>query len=158
MAAISSASTFNSAVSFIAGTIVFSSILYIIVDYLRVLHLRSYMPPGPFPLPVFGNYFAIPKEKPWYKFAEWSEYYNDPLITLWNGHRPNIICNDCWSISDLLEKRASNYSSRPRLIVMGEVTGAAETNQVCQIYGERWKTHRKLMVRDITNKAYLVNN
>lgn len=94
-------------------------ILWILVDYVGVLRLRRKMPPGPFPLPLFGNFFVIEKYKPWIQFERWSKEYNDPMITIWQGHRPTIMCNDIWSISDLLDKKANIYSSRPRMIAMG---------------------------------------
>ena len=94
-------------------------ILWILVDYVKVLRLRRKMPPGPFPLPLFGNFFAIEKYKPWLQFERWAKQYNDPMITIWQGHRPTIMCNDIWTISDLLDKKASIYSSRPHMIAMG---------------------------------------
>ncbi|KIY00149.1 uncharacterized protein Z520_03834 [Fonsecaea multimorphosa CBS 102226] len=120
-------------------------VIFILVDYVRVLRLRQKLPPGPFPLPLFGNFFQIPKVKPWIDFEKWSEYYKDPMITIWQGHRPTIMCNDIWTISDLLDKRANIYSSRPHMIAMGDMINATESNQVCLVYGDKWRLHRRLM-------------
>ncbi|KIW96445.1 uncharacterized protein Z519_03514 [Cladophialophora bantiana CBS 173.52] len=120
-------------------------VIFILVDYIRVLRLRQRLPPGPFPVPLFGNFFQIPKVKPWIDFEKWSEYYKDPMITIWQGHRPTIMCNDIWTISDLLDKRANIYSSRPHMIAMGDMINATDSNQVCLVYGDKWRLHRRLM-------------
>lgn len=57
----------------------------VVVDYLRMLHLRSKMPPGPVPLPIIGNTFSLPANKPWIYFEELSKKYKTPLITFWIG-------------------------------------------------------------------------
>ncbi|KAL1873218.1 hypothetical protein Daus18300_004038 [Diaporthe australafricana] len=113
-------------------------------NYIRVLLLRRKLPPGPFPLPVIGNHYRIPYVQPWIKFEEWSRQYGDPMITIWLGSRPVIVLNDAWTASDLLEKRADVYSSRPRFVAMGELTGSATTNQATLVYGDQWRLHRKL--------------
>jgi hypothetical protein len=115
-------------------------------NYIRVLLLRRRLPPGPFPLPVIGNHFRIPYWQPWVKFEEWSREYANPMITIWLGSRPVIVLNDAWTASDLLEKRADVYSSRPRFVAMGELTGSATTNQATLVYGDKWRLHRKLTV------------
>lgn len=121
---------------------------WVLIDYLRVLKLRQRLPPGPFPLPLVGNYYQIPKVKPWIAFEAWAQHYNDPMITIWQGHKPTIMCNDAWSISEMLDKRANLYSSRPRMIAMGDMVHATDTNQVCLVYGDKWRQHRRLMVRE----------
>jgi hypothetical protein len=55
------------------------------VDYAHMLYLRSRMPPGPFPLPIIGNTFSLPDNKPWIYFEQLSKKYNTPLITFWIG-------------------------------------------------------------------------
>lgn len=115
-------------------------------NYIRVLVLRRRLPPGPFPLPVIGNHFRIPWWQPWVRFEEWSREYDNPMITIWLGSRPVIVLNDAWTASDLLEKRADIYSSRPRFVAMGELTGSATTNQATLVYGDQWRLHRKLTV------------
>ena len=55
------------------------------LDYGRMLYLRSRMPPGPFPLPIVGNTYSLPENKPWIYFEDLSKQYNAPLITFWIG-------------------------------------------------------------------------
>ncbi len=57
----------------------------LVVDYARMLYLRSRMPPGPFPWPIIGNTFSLPENKPWIYFEELSKKYKAPLITFWVG-------------------------------------------------------------------------
>jgi Cytochrome P450 len=119
----------------------------LIIDYGRILFLRQRMPPGPFPWPIFGNVFQFPKEKPWYKFEEWSQKYNDPVITVWIGRSPTVVLNDAWTASELMDKRANIYSSRPRLPVPGIVMGGESWAQTMLPYGDQWRRQRKLTVR-----------
>ena len=127
----------TAAVLFAAGWITY--------DYLSVLRLRRKLPPGPFPLPLLGNYFLMRRDRPWIAWEQLSYQYGT-LMTLWNGSRPVIVCSDAWTISDLFEKRANIYSSRPRMVMMGDMVNGTENNQVCLKYNDKWRQHRKLTV------------
>ena len=124
----------------------------ILADYLHVLYRRRSLPPGPFPWPIVGNHFQTPAYKPWLTWEKWAQYYDSPMFTLWIGRQPRIILNDAWIASDLLEKKSDIFSSRPRIIAMGEAINATETNQTTLVYGDKWRAHRKLMV----SRAFLV--
>jgi hypothetical protein len=121
-------------------------LLLITIDYIRMLLLRRKLPPGPFPFPIVGNHFQLPKTRPWIEWEQWAKYYDNPMTTIWVGRHPRIILQDAWVASDLMEKRADVWSSRPRLIVMGDLINATDTNQTTLVYGDRWRLHRKLMV------------
>ena len=118
-----------------------------LIPYLSMLVQRRSLPPGPFPLPIVGNCLQLPRSKPWLKYKSWRRQYSSGLITVWIGRTPNVVCNDAWSASELMDKRSSIYSSRPRYVVMGDVAGLSATNQVVLPYGERWRVQRKVMVR-----------
>lgn len=120
-----------------------------IYSYLNVLILRRQLPPGPFPLPVFGNHYEIIRWRPWTQFEKWSQQYNSPMITIWLGSRPVILINDASTASELLENRADVYSSRPRMVSMAELHNAEITNQAAMPYGEHWRLHRRLTVSSI---------
>lgn len=116
--------------------------------------LHVLQPPGPFPLPIVGNTFSLPDVKPWIYFEELSKKLNSPVITFWIGRNPTVWINDAWSASELLDKKAAVYSSRPRMVVFGELTEMHQsadpnhkkpgTNLVTMYYGERWRVHRKV--------------
>ncbi|EJD48425.1 cytochrome P450 [Auricularia subglabra TFB-10046 SS5] len=117
-------------------------------DYARMLYLRFKMPPGPFPLPLIGNTFSLPEEKPWFYFEALAKQYNSPVITFWIGRRPTVWLNDAWAASELLDKRAAVYSSRPRMVVFAEL-GAGQSNlvnmyTVTPAQRERWRVHRRI--------------
>ena len=59
----------------------FLSILYVY----RKSRPSSALPPGPPQTPIVGNLFQMPKERPWLKYAEWTEEYGKSLLTMrWN--------------------------------------------------------------------------
>ena len=118
----------------------------VLVDYGRILLQRRKLPPGPFPWPLVGNHFQVPKPRPWIAWEKWALIHHAPMMTLWIGRYPRIIINDAWVASDLMEKRADIWSSRPRIIAMGDAINATHTNQTTLVYGDRWRLHRRLMV------------
>lgn len=120
------------------------TLLYDVVTWLR-------MPPGPTPLPFIGNKLQLPKSKPWIQFQEWSKTYG-PIYTIWIGRRPTVIISDPVVASDLLESRSSKYSSRPRMVAMGELLWD-NASILVQPYGKEWSIRRKLLHIAMTPKA-----
>lgn len=126
--------------------LVVSFICWVLLTYTQMLRQRAILPPGPFPWPIVGNVLQLSKSKPWLQFKEWSRANNNGLLTIWIGRTPTIICNDARSASDLMDKRSNIYSSRPRYVVFGDVTGQSTTNQVLLPYNDHWRLQRKVMV------------
>ncbi|KAK3671578.1 hypothetical protein LTR78_008500 [Recurvomyces mirabilis] len=127
---------------------------WLVVDYARMLRLHRKMPPGPIPWPIVGSTFSLPKLKPWYYFEALSKQFDSPVITFWIGRSPTVWINDAKSASEILEKKAAIYSSRPRMVVFAELTEMHQSadpnsklpgnNLVTMFYGERWRVHRKI--------------
>jgi cytochrome P450 len=150
----------------IAVAVLVTAALGVLADYAWMLYLRSKMvrttpqqgfcntadslqPPGPFPYPIIGNTFQLPDNKPWIYFEELSKKYNTPLITYWIGRNPTVWINDAWTASELLDKRAGIYCSRPRMLVFAEL-GSGQNNLVnmytlTPAQRERFRVQRKLM-------------
>ncbi|KIW97755.1 uncharacterized protein Z519_01339 [Cladophialophora bantiana CBS 173.52] len=118
-------------------------LLALIADYARMLLLRRKMPPGPLPWPIVGNTFQLPDNKPWIYFETLAKKYKTPVITYWIGRNPTVWICDAWAASEMLDKRAGIYSSRPRMVVFGELS-MGQSNIVSMFYGDRWRLHRKL--------------
>ncbi|KAF2113997.1 cytochrome P450 [Lophiotrema nucula] len=109
------------------------------------------MPPGPTPLPFIGNKLQLPKSQPWIQFEKWSKVYG-PIFTIWIGRQPTVVVSDPVIAVDLLEKRSNKYSSRPRMVAMGEILWDGASVLV-QPYGKEWSTRRKLLHQALTPKA-----
>lgn len=77
-------------------------------------------------------------------FEALSKSYNSPVITFWIGRNPTVWINDAWSASELLDRKAALYASRPCMLVFAELTGIGQSNLVNMYYGDRWRVHRKL--------------
>jgi hypothetical protein len=127
-------------------TALFVGAVALAMDYARMLRLRAKMPPGPLPLPIIGNVLQLPKCKPWYRFEEWGNRFESPIITVWFGRNPTVVLNDAWTASDLMDKRANIYSSRPSFVIPGVLMDGEKNNQTMLPYGDRWRLHRKLTV------------
>lgn len=122
-----------------------------IVTLLHDVWLWLRMPPGPTPLPFIGNKNQLPKTKPWIKFQQWSKTYG-PIFTIWIGRRPTVVISDPIVAAELMEKRSTKYSSRPRMVAMGEILWDGASILV-QPYGKEWSTRRKLLHQALTPKA-----
>ncbi|KJA25593.1 hypothetical protein HYPSUDRAFT_37635 [Hypholoma sublateritium FD-334 SS-4] len=104
---------------------------------------RGYpLPPGPRPLPVLGNLFDMPLHYPWKKFLEWKEPYGDLVYVEALGNR-TLCLNSIEAVNDLLVKRASHYSDRPTLVMVGELMHLENSTPFLQ-YGPTLREHRKL--------------
>ncbi|KAE9365030.1 putative cytochrome P450 [Stipitochalara longipes BDJ] len=124
-------------------TLLSIGVLIIAADYAHMIYLHFKMPPGPWPLPIVGNTYSLPDNKPWIYFEELSKRYNAPVITFWIGRNPTVWICDAWAASEIMDKRAGIYCSRPRMVVFGEL-GTGQNNLVSMYYGPRWRVHRKL--------------
>ncbi|KAF8874736.1 cytochrome P450 [Infundibulicybe gibba] len=103
---------------------------------------RLPLPPGPKGLPIIGNFLDMPVHKQWAIFGEWSKIYGD-IIYLNVLGQPIIILSSTKRTTDLLEKRSSIYSDRPRMPMLGELMGCDFFLSLMP-YGVRWRRHRRL--------------
>ncbi|EJT98951.1 cytochrome P450 [Dacryopinax primogenitus] len=127
----------------VVGALVLLAAVGVFVDWLWMYQLHKKMPPGPMPWPIIGNTYQLPDEKPWILFEELAKKYKTQVLTFWIGRNPTVWICDAWAASDLLDKRAGIYSSRPHMVVFGAL-GTGQNNLVTMTYGERWRLHRKL--------------
>ncbi|KAJ5682168.1 Cytochrome P450 [Penicillium macrosclerotiorum] len=125
-----------------------SGLLLVLVHDL-ILCLR--LPPGPTPIPFLGNKLIIPTSSPWITFEKWSQIYG-PIFTIWIGRRPTIIISDPNVAVALLEKRGTNFSSRPRFVVMGELYWD-NAGILVQPYGKEWQIRRRMLHQALNPSA-----
>ncbi|KAF5327252.1 hypothetical protein D9619_004581 [Psilocybe cf. subviscida] len=82
---------------------------------------RLPLPPGPKGYPLIGSIFEIPTSKPWLTYAQWAKVYGNIFSFEVLGQRV-IILNSLEVAQELLEKRSANYSDRPRMPMLLELS------------------------------------
>ncbi|GAA6007591.1 cytochrome P450 [Rhodotorula paludigena] len=105
----------------------------------------SNLPPGPRASHWgWGNHrHLIPRERPWLRLHEIGKEYERGYFTVWTGPKPTIVVSSAKVAADLLDKRSSKYSSRPRFVVAGELATGGDA-MLFLPYGQKWRNQRKI--------------
>ncbi|PFH47987.1 hypothetical protein AMATHDRAFT_66464 [Amanita thiersii Skay4041] len=102
------------------------------------------LPPGPKGWPIIGNLLDMPPKFEWMKYHEWCKEYDSDIIYLNIAGLSVIVLDTPEATTELLERRSSIYSDRPRLPMINELMGW-DFNFGFMGYGERWRSQRRLM-------------
>ncbi|PPR01296.1 hypothetical protein CVT24_006371 [Panaeolus cyanescens] len=108
-------------------------------------------PPGPKPRFISGNAHDVPHGKPWVTFTNWSKKYGSGLIYFTIFRTKFMVINDYKVAFDLLDKRSTIYSDRPKSVMVDLIGWGF--NMTFFNYGERWKEQRRLMHQNLNNRA-----
>ncbi|KAJ7152979.1 cytochrome P450 [Mycena filopes] len=101
---------------------------------------RRPLPPGPWPLPIVGNLFDMPRSNVWETFSKWNNIYGEVVYLRILG-RPIIFLNSVKATTDLLEKRGLLYSDRPQFPLMN--LAGHQWNFGFMSYGKEWQSLRR---------------
>ncbi|KIM41937.1 hypothetical protein M413DRAFT_71520 [Hebeloma cylindrosporum] len=125
--------------------------LFVFVFYKAVAPSRNKFPPGPRPLPLIGNVLQIPTDNQEQVFADWGAQYGD-IVHIKIFGQPLVILNSLKASRDLLDKRSSIYSDRPRFVLLSELMGW-ETASTHLRYGPRFRKHRRFINQTFNPRA-----
>ncbi|KAJ7247316.1 cytochrome P450 [Mycena rebaudengoi] len=120
-----------------------TAVCLLFIIYIRYAPTRPPLPPGPYRWPIVGNMFNVPTTFQWKKYLEWSKTYNSDIIHLNVVGTSIIVLCSAEATDELLLKRSSTYSDRPRMPMFKELMGWAFAFAVMK-YGPVWRAHRKL--------------
>lgn len=137
---------------YLAVTLVISAVA---MRFARALLSKSNpLPPGPRPLPLIGNLHQHPSQ-PWGRYKEWHQTYG-PIISFKLGQRTIIMLGSQKVVKDL-SKKGYLYSSRPRMIVLGEYMFGGMVGGLMPI-NSHWKALHKLTVSVLSRQFIKTNN
>ncbi|KAJ7595334.1 cytochrome P450 [Mycena floridula] len=102
------------------------------------------LPPGPTGSWLFGIKDQLPTSEPWKTYAQWGNHFEESVISFKIYNRRVIVLNDVSSIRNLLDKRASIYSDRPKSW-MTELCARGNTVFNISSLGARHKQYRRLI-------------
>ncbi|KAJ3572739.1 hypothetical protein NP233_g2891 [Leucocoprinus birnbaumii] len=115
------------------------------IPFLLVIKPRKHaLPPGPKPLPFIGNLLQVPRKEAYKVYHDWARTYG-PVMYLRIFKREFIVLDSLKAITDLYEHRSSRYSTRPRLVMAGELCGKEDTAILFMKYGAKWRQTRALV-------------
>lgn len=93
-------------------------------------------------LPFIGNLHQAPTDHPWLTFRNWTQQYG-PIVSVQFGGNAVIVIADAAMARELLDKRGSIYSDRPRMVMAGENLTKG-MYMLLRPYNERYKLHQRL--------------
>ncbi|PLB46529.1 cytochrome P450 [Aspergillus steynii IBT 23096] len=109
------------------------------------------LPPGPRRLPFIGNIHQVPQVLPWRTFDDWSKKYG-PIWSAQFGRQTMIMIADPAIARELLDKRGSVYSDRPRMVMANEnVTKGMHL--LVRHYDDRYRLHQRMEAPVLSPRA-----
>ncbi|KAF9463358.1 cytochrome P450 [Collybia nuda] len=132
-------------------TIIFAFLFILYGAYRLLTTPRPHYPPGPKPAPVIGNILQISPEHPELLFQRWASKFGDLVYLHILGH-PMIVLSNLDVVRDLLDKRSSIYSDRPRFVLFSELMGWKSASTHVR-YGPRFRKHRRFIQQTFNQRA-----
>ncbi|KAI0821232.1 cytochrome P450 [Irpex lacteus] len=122
--------------SIAVGIVVSTTIILLVI---RNAVRKRHIAPGPSGLPILGNIFQLPANLQFIRLAEWAQEYG-PVYSLNLLGQPVLVVNNHQVATDLLERRSSIYSDRPRTVMVNEIL---TQGMDFMRYGDRWRRVRR---------------
>ncbi|PIN04948.1 trans-cinnamate 4-monooxygenase [Handroanthus impetiginosus] len=128
------------------------ALLPLIIHFLHSTNPNSNLPPGPRPLPIFGNWLRVGNDLNHRLLAAMSQTYG-PIFMLKLGSKNLVVVSNPELASQVLHTQGVEFGSRPRNVVFDIFTGNGQ-DMVFTIYGEHWRKMRRIMTLPFfTNKV-----
>ena len=154
---------------------IFDFFLYVISVFLLIktyVHAQYFkrppLPPGPRGSVLYGAKHLLPASEPWKIYAQWAENFGGkhpllvwlstqncvaPIISFRVYNRWTIVLNSATAVHDLLEKRASIYSDRPKSWMYHEICNRKKSVFNISSSDDRHKQYRKLLQTGLSARA-----
>ncbi|XP_039551126.1 cytochrome P450 2C70-like isoform X2 [Pimephales promelas] len=94
--------------------------IFFIFLLVRIQRPKNF-PPGPRPLPVFGNLLHVNMANPLKDLERFAERYGN-IFSLYTGSRPAVFLNSFKVIKEALVTKAQDFSGRPQDFMISHIS------------------------------------
>ncbi|XP_072520417.1 cytochrome P450 2D3-like [Salminus brasiliensis] len=115
--------------------------------FIRVQRPKNF-PPGPRPVPLFGNLFQLDITNPLKDLERFAERYGN-VYSVYFGGRPAVILTGLKAVKEALVTKAADFSGRPQNILVSHVSKGKGV--IFADYGPGWKEHRRFALTTLRN-------
>uniref|UniRef100_A0A671PSR2 Cytochrome P450 2J6-like n=1 Tax=Sinocyclocheilus anshuiensis TaxID=1608454 RepID=A0A671PSR2_9TELE len=121
--------------------------IFFVFLLIRIQRPKNF-PPGPPPLPLFGNLLHVNMANPLKDFERFAEQYGK-IFSLYTGSRPAVFLNSFEVIKEALVTKAQDFSGRPQDFMINHLS--ENKGVVLADYGPCWKDHRRFALMTLRN-------
>lgn len=127
-------------------------LLGLVNHFLHLKRSTGELPPGPFSIPIFGNWLQVGNDLNHRILAKMSQQYG-PVFLLKLGSKNLVAVSNPELANQVLHSQGVEFGSRPQNVVFDIFTGNGQ-DMVFTIYGEHWRKMRRIMTLPFfTNKV-----
>ncbi|XP_035272690.1 cytochrome P450 2F5-like [Anguilla anguilla] len=104
-------------------------------------------PPGPRPVPIFGNLLQLNLVNPLDDLRKLSERYGK-VYSIYIGSKPAVVLNGLQAMKEALVTQSVEFAGRPQDLMVNHLT---EDKGVVLTNGPMWKEHRRFALTTLRN-------
>ncbi|XP_076878160.1 cytochrome P450 2K4-like isoform X3 [Brachyhypopomus gauderio] len=137
----------SSGTDIMLGSLVLVWICIFIFIFIRIQRPKNF-PPGPRPVPIFGNLFHLNLINPLKDFERLAQQYGN-VYSMYIGGRPAVVLNGFKAVKEALVTNALDFSGRPQNSLPSHVTKGKGV--IFADYGSAWREHRRFALMTLRN-------
>ncbi|XP_075938366.1 cytochrome P450 2D15-like isoform X2 [Anarhichas minor] len=134
-----------------------ASVVLLLLAVLLFLHLfqthrAKNFPPGPRPIPIFGNVLQLNLENPIADLERLAKRYGN-VYSLFFGPRPAVVINGLQALKEALVNKATDFSGRPQDLMVNHAVQvkAHAPGVILADYNSAWKEQRRFGLMTLRN-------
>ncbi|XP_065131647.2 cytochrome P450 2F2-like [Paramisgurnus dabryanus] len=121
--------------------------IFILFLFIRIPRPKNF-PPGPRPVPFFGNLLQLNIANPLKDFERLANRYGK-VYSLYIGSRPTVVLNGFEVMKEALVNKAVEFAGRPQDLMINHVM--KEGGVIFADHGPDWKEHRRFALMTLRN-------
>ncbi|XP_056138635.1 cytochrome P450 2B4-like [Lampris incognitus] len=131
----------------LASVILLCFCTYLFFQFIQIQRPKNF-PPGPSPLPLFGNLLHFDSGNPVNDFQKLAKHYGN-VYSVFLGHRPVVIISGLRALKEALVIKAADFAGRPQDLMVNAIN--QNKGVILSDYGPGWREHRRFALKTLRN-------